>query len=309
MKPSLDDLALFVAIADEGSFTAAATAPGLPKSTVSRRLTDLELLLRTSLFRRSTRALSLTDEGRRIYEMAKPSIAAADSAARAIAERERLVAGRVSLTTTAALGQYLVTPHLIELAAAYPDVQVELRLTERRVNIISDGVDLAVRTGSLDDSDLIARRLCKIRRHLVASPAYLEKAGVPVAPSDLASHNAIVLSAALDTWRFDDGWECSTRWTIAAGNMLVAHQLARLDHGIALLPDFMLETDLKQGSLVRLLPDYPMEQSHVWIVSSPQRYRSLAVQTVMNHLLGVHPTSARKSHCSGSPRRTHARRP
>ncbi len=285
MKPSLDDLALLVTIADQGSFTAAAGALGLPKSTVSRRLADLELLLRTSLFRRSTRALSLTDEGRRIYDMAKPSIAAADNAARAIAERERLVAGRVSLTTTAALGQYLIAPHLIKLTAAYPDVQIELRLTERRINIIGDGIDLAVRMGALDDSDLVARRLCKVRRLLVASPAYLEKAGKPVAPSDLASHNAIVTSAALDTWRFDGGWECAMRWTIAAGNMLVAHQLARLGHGIALLPDFMLEADLEQGGLVRLLPEHPMEREDAWIVSSAQRYRSLAVQTVLNSLV------------------------
>src|SRR5260370_34617364 len=143
MKPSLDDLALLVTIADQGSFTAAANALGLPKSTVSRRLADLELLLRTSLFRRSTRALSLTDEGRRIYDMAKPSIAADDNAARAIAERERLVAGRGSLATTAALGQYLVAPHLVQLPAAYPEVQGELRLTEPRINSIGDGIDRA----------------------------------------------------------------------------------------------------------------------------------------------------------------------
>jgi DNA-binding transcriptional LysR family regulator len=239
-------------IADKGSFTAAANALGLPKSTVSRRLAELEVLLRTSLFRRSTRSLSLTDEGQRIYDMAKPSIAAAGNAARAIAERERLVAGRVSLTTTAAFGQYLIAPHLIQLTASYPGVQIELRLTERRINIIGDGVDLAVRMGTLDDSSLIARRLCRVRHILVASPAYLEKAGESLTPSDLASHNAIVTSAALDTWRFDGGWECSMRWTIAAGNMLVAHQLARLAHGIALLPDFMLQDDLKQGALVRL---------------------------------------------------------
>jgi DNA-binding transcriptional LysR family regulator len=108
-----------------------------------------------------------------------------------------------------------------------------------------------------------------------------------MAPSDLASHNAIVTSAALDTWRFDGGWECSMRWTIAAGNMLVAHQLARLGHGIALLPGFMLEAELEQGTLVHLLPEYPMEQADAWIVSSPQRYRSLAVQTVLNYLVGA----------------------
>lgn len=285
MKPSLDDLALLVTIADEGSFTAAATVLGLPKSTVSRRLAELELLLRTSLFRRSTRSLSITDEGRRIYEMAKPSVMAADTAAQAIAERERLVAGRVSLTTTAALGQYLIAPHLVDLARSYSDVQIDLRLTERRVNIVGDGIDLAVRMGALDDSNLIARRLSAVKRLLVASPDYLADAGQPLEPSDIASHNAILTSSALDSWRFDGGWEISLRWSIAAGNMLVAHQLARLGHGIALLPDFMTAADLEKGVLIQLLPDYPMEQADVWIVSSPQRYRSLAVQTVLNYLV------------------------
>jgi DNA-binding transcriptional LysR family regulator len=287
MKPSLDDLSLLVAIADQGSFTAAATALGLTKSTVSRRLADLEHLLCTSLFRRSTRTLSLTDEGKRIYDMAKPAITAADNAAYAISERKSRVTGRVSLTTTAALGQYVVMPLLIKLTAAYPDVQVELRLTEQRINIIAEGIDLAVRMGRPDDSDLIARRLCKVTRFLVASPSYLEKAGKPVAPTDLVSKNAIVISAALNTWRFDGGWECSMRWAIAAGNMLVAHELACLGYGIALLPDFMIETDLEKGSLVRLLPEYPLEQANAWIASNSQRYRSLAVQTVLNYLVSA----------------------
>lgn len=287
MKPSLDDLALLVTIADEGGFTAAAAALGVPKSTISRRLADLELLLRTSLFQRSTRALSLTDEGRRIYELAKPAITAADGAARAIAERERLVAGRVSLTTTAALGQYLVAPLLPKLAADFPDVQVELRLSEQRANIIGEGIDLAVRMGALDDSDLVARRLCVVRRLLVASPAYLARAGVPTSPPDLAAHNGVVTSPALTSWRFADGWECSMRWSVAAGNMLVAHQLARLGQGIALLPDFMIKGDLETGALTPILPDHPMQQADAWIVSSAQRYRSLAVHTVLNHLAGA----------------------
>lgn len=287
MKPSLDDLTLLVTIVEAGSFTAAAEALGQPKSTVSRRLAELELLLRTSLFRRSTRALSLTDEGRRIYEMAKPSIVAARDAARAIAERERLVAGRVSITTTAALGQYLIAPHLVRMTVEYPDLKIDLQLTERRVNIIGESVDIAVRMGNLGDSDLIARRLCMVRRLLVASPAYLAQAGTPLSPSDLAAHNAIVTSAGLDTWRFDGGWECVMRWNIAAGNMLVAHQLARLGHGIALLPDFMIENDLEQGILCKILPDYPPEQADAWIVTSRQRYRSLAVQTVLNDLVSA----------------------
>ena len=287
MIPSLDDLALFVTIADQGSFTAAATQLGLPKSTVSRRLADLELLLRTSLFRRSTRALSLTDEGQRIYDMAKPAIGDAENAALAITERERLVSGRVTLTTTAALGQYLVAPHLAKLSAAFPDLQVELQLSERRVNIISEGVDLAIRMGSLDDSELVARRLCKVRRLLVASPAYLKATGYPDQPSDLPAHNAIVTSAALSTWRFADGSECPVRWKIASGNMLLAHQLALQDQGIALLPDFMLDDDLHRAQLIRILPDRELEEADAWIVSSRQRYRSAAVQAVLNFLVAA----------------------
>lgn len=102
--------------------------------------------------------------------------------------------------TTTALGRYLVAPHLIRLSEAYLEVQVELRLTEQRINIIGDGVDLAVRMGNLDDSNLVARRLCTFRRLMVASPAYLEKAGMPETPSDLGCHNAIVTSTELDTW-------------------------------------------------------------------------------------------------------------
>jgi DNA-binding transcriptional LysR family regulator len=231
-----------VTIADQGSVTAAATALGLPKSTVSRRLADLELLLRTSPFRRSTRALSLTDEGRSIYDMAKPSIAAADNAARAIAERERLVAGHVSLTTTAAFGQYLIAPHLIKLTAAYSDVQVELRLTERRANIIGYGIDLAVRMGTLDDSDLVAPAVFARSDASWWLPLSISKRPgrrwrLQTLPHTMRSSPA---RRSIPGALIGDS-ECSMRWTIAAGNMLVAHQLAHLDHGIALLPDFMLE--------------------------------------------------------------------
>jgi DNA-binding transcriptional LysR family regulator len=284
MLPSLDDLSLLVTIADEGGFTAAAKALGLPKSTVSRRLAELEVGLSTSLFRRSTRALSLTDEGQRIYELAKPAIVAAREAAQAIAAREQAVAGRVTLTATAAVGQYLIAPQLPALTDRYPGLQVELRLTERRINIVSEGVDLAVRMGVLDDSDLIARKLCTVRRHLVAAPAYLAREGIPLHPADLAGHRAILTSGARASWRFPDGWECALRWNIAAGNMLVAHQLALSGSGIALLPDFLIEGGLQAGRLVPVLEDHWNDVAEVWLVSSRMRYRSSAVRTLMEAL-------------------------
>jgi DNA-binding transcriptional LysR family regulator len=284
MIPSLDDLALLVSIADLGSFTAAAKTIGLPKSTVSRRLSELEIGLGTSLFRRSTRALSLTDEGRRIYDRAKPAIEAAQEAAKAIAQREHTMAGLVTLTATAAVGQYLIAPQLAELTTRYPDLQVELRLSERRVNIVKEGIDLAVRMGALDDSDLVASKLCTVRRHLMASPAYLDREGRPFHPSDLSAHRAIVTSGALANWRFADGWDCAQRWNIAAGNMLVAHQLALKGIGIALLPDFLIDEDVKQGRLIPVLDDHWNDIADAWLVSSRTRYRSNAVKSVMEAL-------------------------
>lgn len=164
---------------------------------------------------------------------------------------------------------------------------MELRLTERRVNIVSDGIDLAVRMGALEDSDLVARRLCQVTRRLVASSAYLERAGLPTVPADLGAHKAILTSAALDTWRFDGGWDCAMRWSIAAGNMLVAHQLTLLGNGIALLPDFMIEAEVARGDLTVVLPDHPMPAADAWIVSTAQRYKSPAVQAVLNGLVGA----------------------
>lgn len=284
MGPSLDHLALVVAIADEGGFTAAARALGLPKSTVSRRLADLETSLRASLFQRSTRALSLTDEGQRIYALAKPAVEAAQEAARAIAVREHAVAGRVTLTTTAAIGQHLIAPRLPALVERYPALQVDLRLTEHRINIVAEGVDLAVRVGALEDSELVARRLVVIQRLLVASPAYLAEHGAPLHPADLAGHRAIVTSASLARWRFADGWESDLRWNIAAGNMLVAHQLALAGHGVALLPDFLIGSDLKEGRLRVVLADYQRDEAIAWLVCSRQRYRSPAIRAMIEAL-------------------------
>lgn len=106
-------------------------------------------------------------------------------------------------------------------------------------------------------------------------------------PSDLSAHNAIVTSAALSTWRFVDGWECPVRWKIASGNMLLTRQLALQGQGIALLPDFMLDIDLYQGRLVRILADHELEEADAWIVSSKQRHLSVAVQAVSNFLVGA----------------------
>lgn len=286
MPPSLDDLLLLVTIADRGGFTAAARELALPKSTVSRRLADLEAQLGVALFHRSTRALSLTDEGRRIHDLARSAIQAAQDAARAVADRERMVAGRVTLTATAALGQHFLAPRMAALTDRFPGLQIELRLTEHRLNIIGEGIDIAVRMGDLDGSELVGRKLAKVRRVLVASPSYAEKHGLPQHPSEVANHRAIVTSSGLTSWRFADGSECALRWQIAAGNMVVALDLVRLGHGIALLPDFIVRRELAAGALLNVLAEHVDDEADAWLVCSQSRYRSPAVKAVFDVLIG-----------------------
>jgi DNA-binding transcriptional LysR family regulator len=153
-----------------------------------------------------------------------------------------------------------------------------------QINVVSEGVDLAIRMGALDDIDLVARKLCTVRRYLVAAENYLSREGTPIHPADLAGHKAILTSPALASRHFADGWECSLRWNIAAGSMVVAHQLALSGHGIALLPDFLIEGDLQHGRLVPVLAEHWDDMADAWLVSSRVRYRSKAVRAVMEAL-------------------------
>jgi DNA-binding transcriptional LysR family regulator len=285
MKPSLDDLSILVTIADTRSLTQSARLLEIPISTLSRRLIGLEKALRTSLFHRSTRAVSLTGEGQRIYDLAKPAIESARDAATKIGARDTAVSGQVIIATTAALGQYLVAPKLADLVQTFPDLKIDLRLSERRDNIIADGVDIAIRIGKLEDSDLISRRFCQVTLKIAAAPAYLTARGALKTREDLAKQSAIVTSPRLATWHFDDGTDVEMAWQIAAGNMITARDLAVSGLGIAMLPDFMIEADLRCSKLIELLPDTPVAQGDAWIVTSKQRYRATHVQAVIDRLL------------------------
>jgi len=284
MNLQLDDTAIFIAIADEGSFTSAARALGLPKSTVSRRLSKYERPLGIALFNRSTRALSLTDEGVRYYEIAKPVVDAAMDVSRSMMERTAEPSGLIRLTATPAIGKFLLSPALNTFVDQYPRVQIELLLSEARVNLIAEGVDLAIRMGVLEDSELVAHRLTTVTRIVVASADYLARAGAPECPSDLSNLDCVVQSVTRSTWPFQHGLEVSVQWRFAVDNMLLIRDAALDGRGFALLPDFLVACDLREGRLIQVLAEYPIPSTTASIVSPRQRYRSLAVRRLMEHL-------------------------
>lgn len=255
MKTRLDDLMLIVAIADYGGFSPAARALGLPKSTLSRRLSDYEARLGKPLFHRSTRAVSLTSDGSYFYERAKPVIDAVKDVADSLEQEDAGPTGHVTMTTTAAMGQLVIAPLLADLVRQFPSLKLEMRLSEDVENIISEGIDLAIRLGELSDSSLIARRLMKVDRTIVASPAFIEEFGQPQSIKQLQEMKAIVTNPMTALWRFEHGEAINPNWKISAGNMLVARDLCRNGHGISALPNFMIQSDIENGSLVTIMPE------------------------------------------------------
>ena len=300
MKLQLDDTAIFIAIADNGSFTSAAKSLGLPKSTVSRRLSAYERSLGVALFNRSTRALSLTNDGIRYYEIAKPVVDAAIDVSRSMMERTADPSGLIRLTATPAIGQCLLASAINTFIDQHPRVQIELLLSEARINLIAEGVDLAIRMGPLEDSELVAHRLTTVTRLIVGSPDYLARVGTPVHPSDLSNLDCIVQTGSSSTWRFADGLEVPVRWRFAVDNMLLIRDAALAGRGFALLPDFIIADDLLEGKLVNVLAGHSIPATTASIVAPRQRYRSLAVRRLMEHLT---------DHCTGGDRNGRPRMP
>jgi DNA-binding transcriptional LysR family regulator len=281
----LDGMALFVRIMDAGSLSAAARSLGLPKSTVSRRLMQLEEGLGTSLISRSTRALALTDAGRDFLDRIRPLVMEAEQAELEIKSRGARAVGLVRIGATTAFGQSILAPLLCNLMQREPDLRIELQLSDQRENLFEDGLDIAVRMGRLDSSELTVRKLCSVKRGLYAAPAYLARHGEPQRPEDLAQHECIVTSKALERWSFADGTEVRVPWRFASGTVAMALDAALRGQGIALLPNFVAADSVASGKLNTVLPDTPLPVAEASALYPRNRTPSFAVKAVVDTLV------------------------
>jgi DNA-binding transcriptional LysR family regulator len=254
-----EGMALFIKIVEYGSLSATDRALNLPKATLSRRLNALERRLGTNLVHRNTRSLTLTDAGRVYFERCLPIIAEAEAAEAEMRARMAVPSGLVRLTATVSFGQYVLAPLVFAFLDRYPAVRMELEFTDRRVSLIEEGFDLAVRMGTLEDSELRARRLMRIERLVVATPQYLERAGTPMTPEELRSHRCLIISDQPDQWNFTGTQgevSVSVPWRLAAHGTLTIREAVLAHQGIALLPEYLLQQDLDLGRVVRLLQDF-----------------------------------------------------
>ncbi|MGF7147075.1 DNA-binding transcriptional LysR family regulator [Sphingomonas zeicaulis] len=250
-----EGIAAFVATAEAGSISAAARLLGQAKSVISERLAELERSLGTSLVQRTTRKLSLTQDGATFLPRAQRILFEARQASAEIAERRGTLAGPLRLSAPVGFGILHLGPALYRFLAQHPAIELTLELDDRFVDAAADGFDAVIRHGPVADSRLIARRLAVTRRILVASPAYLADHGTPASPAELQQHRGIVYINREADWRFakDGGWTVvRPRNAMRVNNGLIMRDAALAGLGITLLPTFFVHREIASGTLVQV---------------------------------------------------------
>lgn len=251
----------FLAVADEGGFAPAARKNGVATSSLTRQVDALETYLSTILLNRSTRSVTLTPAGEDYYLQATRIVADLEEANRGMTEREGRPRGLLRVSLPVAFARLHIAPIIPAFLAAYPDVELDLIMTDAMVNLVEERIDVAIRLGSLESSTLIARRLAPHRRLVCASPAYLETRGEPVSPSDLSRHECLTFSYASGnrTWRFvKSGREeqVRVRGAVRANHSETLREVALSGLGLLLMPTWLVGADIAAGRLRQVLPDW-----------------------------------------------------
>ncbi|TPG13081.1 LysR family transcriptional regulator [Sphingomonas oligophenolica] len=286
--PDLEAWAIFASVVEHRSFSAAAAAIGLSKGTVSKAVTRLEAQLGQSLFHRTSRRLALTEAGQDLADHAQRIVAAARAAEDAASDAATAPTGRIRLAAPMSFGVTSVAPLLAAFLADHPGIEIDLSLSDARVDIVAEGFDIALRIADLPDSTLRARRLCSIAAHLVAAPAYLAAHGTPSHAGELGDHRLLGYSNIVGPWRFRgrDGTEVSVKprgpLTANSGEALVPALVAGL--GIARLPGFIVGAQLASGAVVEILADWNPAPVGLHLLTPPSPLRPARVEALIAFL-------------------------
>ena len=285
-----EELEAFVRTIEAGSFTAAAGQLHVAKSAITKRVQDLEQRLGVQLIIRSTRKLSLTDAGQDFYQRASRLLADWREAEAAVSDAQTALSGSIRLAMPLSFGLSYLGAALIKFQDLHPDISFDVDLSDRLVDLVSEGMDLAIRIGELPDSSLIARRIAPVTTHAVASPDYIQRHGKPASPQDLLAHPELRYSTRRQTrwtYRAPDGKsgaiEMKPRMLATNGSFL--RDAAIAGQGVALLPDFIISEAVRSGQLVHLLSDHVWSELAVYAVYPPTRHLSARVRALIDFLL------------------------
>lgn len=294
MRPSLSTLQTFVDVVRQGSFAAVARSHDLDPSSVSRAIATLEKELGIRLFQRTTRKLSLTEAGAVYYEQIAPLLVEMDSAIAAAKEVSNQPTGTLRITASVSFGIACVVPHLPRFESRYPDLSVELLLSDSVLDLVNERIDIAIRLGQMADSTLMAQRLMPTQYVVCASPDYLADKGHPQYPRQLGERNCLCFSLEgfRSRWRFKDS-EGGVEEVLVSGQTVISNAIALRDcavagMGISLLPNWLIHADLSAGRLVNVFPNYAVAATNfetaAWFVYPSKKHLPLKVKVLIDFL-------------------------
>jgi len=287
-----DEMSAFVRIVDLGSFARAAEDMQVAPSALSKRVSRLEDRLGVRLLNRTTRRLALTAEGEIYLARARDILALVESAEAEVTASRGAPKGHLRVNTGAAIASRMADREIPEFLSRYPEISVDLMVSDRIIDPLAENVDVVLRTGELADSALVARKISGIRRIICASPSYLEKHGTPKTPADLLGHNCLTLSspARLNVWPFmaDDGINrLHVSGNFSSDNVNILLRMAVQGQGIIRLADFLVGQSLREGLLVEILADtHFSEPVPIWALMPPGRHRAPRVRAFVDFMAG-----------------------
>lgn len=287
---NLTDIAVFVQVVDSGSFTAAAQRLELTRSVVSKYISRLEDRLKVRLLNRTTRRLSLTEAGQIFYERSQFGLGEIEAAEAEVAKLQATPRGRLKINAPMSFGILHIAPALAEFQRQNPEVQLDMNLDDRQIDLIEEGYDVAIRIAELPDSSMVATPLAPCRHVVCASSDYVERCGAPRTPDDLRKYNILSYryQDSPNEWRFlsPDGRFSSVpvSGSIEMNNSLALRQAVLGGAGIMLTPTFIVGEDIAAGSLVKLLPDYRAKEVTIYAVYAGRRHLTPKVRAFIDYM-------------------------
>lgn len=280
---------MFIFVLETGSFTAAAECLGTSSGQASKLVSRLEAELDVRLFNRTTRSVVPTEAGRAYYERLRPLIDEFDNLDLEIRNISRTPRGRLRLTAPLTFGSLELTPALNDFATRFPDIELDVSFTDRAVNLVDEGFDMAVRVGRSDDSSLIARKLCDVRIVVVGAPTYLDRNGTPTVPEELAQHECIIDTNFRDPNRWTFGAAGAERTVPVRGRIRYSNAEACLRAveagiGLACVPAFVAGDALRTGRVVRLLAEFETVPYGVHALYPHSRHLAAKVRVLVDFL-------------------------